>query len=125
MASIIFYSALLWYGVTIVALAIGIYGALYFARLLDITRKQFFVAITAGVVLSALDDAFHYVTSTHMITYIYDDIFTYAALTIAPIIIVCLVYFIFVGRRNLREKYNIEIKGQWPWEIKRLKEMHR
>lgn len=121
----ILYSYLTWFGVTTVAIAIGIYGLIYFARLLEITRRQFVVPITGGIVISALDDAFHYVTSTHMTAYIYDDIFAYAALTIGPIIIVCLVYFIFIGRRNLREKYNIEIDGKWPKEIKRLKEMQK
>ncbi len=125
MASIIFYAALLWYGTPIAALAIGIYGVLYFARLLDITERQFLVAITGGIILSALFDAFYYVTSTHLTVYLYEDIFTYATLTIAPIIIVCLVYFIFIGRRNLIEKYNIDIRGLKLLEIKRLKEMHR
>ncbi|OWP56579.1 MAG: hypothetical protein B2I17_05855 [Thermoplasmatales archaeon B_DKE] len=116
---------MLWYGTPIAALAIGIYGVLYFARLLDITERQFLVAITGGIILSALFDAFYYVTSTHLTVYLYEDIFTYATLTIAPIIIVCLVYFIFIGRRNLIEKYNIDIRGLKLLEIKRLKEMHR
>lgn len=126
MTTLFLYGALLWYGVTVAAVAIGIYATIYFARLLDITRRQLLLALPVGIVLSALTDALRYVTPTHMAVYIYDNIFTYAVLTIGPIIMVCLVYFVFVvGRRNLLEKYNIEIKGKWPWEIMRLKEGHR
>ncbi|MFG1449343.1 MAG: hypothetical protein AAE983_01720 [Thermoplasmataceae archaeon] len=125
MDSIIIFAYVLWFGVSTVAVAIGIYGMLYFARLMDITRRQLVAPITLGIVISALVDAFHYMTFTHFTVYNYDDIFTYAVLTIGPIIIVCLVYIINIGRRNLLEKYNIEIAGKWPKEIKRLKEMQR
>ena len=125
MDSIIIFAYVLWFGVSTVAVAIGIYGMLYFARLMDITRRQLVAPITLGIVISALVDAFHYMTFTHFTVYNYDDIFTYAVLTIGPIIIVFLVYIINIGRRNLLEKYNIEIAGKWPKEIKRLKEMQR
>ena len=125
MDSIIIFAYVLWFGVSTVAVAIGIYGMLYFARLMDITRRQLVAPITLGIVISALVDAFHYMTFTHFTVYNYDDIFTYAVLTIGPIIMVCLVYIINMGRRNLLEKYNIEIAGKWPKEIKRLKEMQR
>lgn len=125
MASVFFYAALLWYGVTVGGLAIGIYGALYFARLFDITRRQFSVALLGGIVLSTLTNAFYYFTSTHMVKYLDDEIFTYTVLTISSITIVCLVYFLIIGRRNLHSKYNIDIKGLWPWEINRKKKMHK
>ena len=120
------FAAILWYGVTAAVVAIGIYATIYFARLLDITRRQVFVALPVGIALSALDDAFKYVTSTHMAVYFYDDLFTYTVLTIGPIVVVWIVYFVFVaGRRNLLEKYNIDISGSWPGEIKRMKEARK
>lgn len=122
---IIFFAYVLWFGVSAVAVAIGIYGTVYFARLMDITRRQLVAPITLGIVISALVDAFHYITFTNFKVYNYDDIFTYTVLTIGPIIMVCLVYIINMGRRNLLEKYNIEIAGKWPKEIKRLKEMQK
>ena len=122
---ITFFAYVLWFGVSTVAVAIGICGMLYLARLMDITRRQLVAPITLGIVISALVDAFHYMTFTHFTVYNYDDIFTYAVLTIGPIIMVCLVYIINMGRRNLLEKYNIEIAGKWPREIKRLKEMQK
>ena len=125
MDSIIIFAYVLWFGVSTVAVAIGIYGMLYFARLMDITRRQLVAPITLGIVISALADAFHYITFTNITVHIYDDIFTYAVLTIGPVIMVCLVYIINIGRRNLLEKYNIEIAGKWPREIKRLKEMQK
>ncbi len=127
MSPIIFYfAAIVWYVVPVVGLAIGIYATIYFARLLDITKRQFLVAMIGGIILSILNDAFHYVTSIHMPAYLlYNDIYRYAGITIGSIIIVCLVYFIFAGRRNLKERYNIEISGLWPREIKKLKEKYK
>lgn len=125
MTSIIFFAILLWYGTIGFALVVGIYATIYFANVLDITRKQFFLSFFGGIVLAIVAVIFHYVTSIHMQASLYDDIISYTALTIGSIIIVCLVYFIIVGKRNLSKNYGLDINGLWPWEIKRQKELHK
>ncbi len=125
MYSILIYAGILWYGAPIVAISIGIYGTIYFAKLLNITKKQILVASPAGIILSALGVAFQYFTSTHMYPSLYENIFIYTFLTIAPFIMMYLVYFIIAGRKNLRKEYNFDISGKWPKEIKKLKNLNK
>jgi len=126
MPPIILYIAFFeWYVLPVVIVIAGIYFIFYYARLFDITRKQFIVATIGGFVFSILVDEFHYVTSTHMLVSLYNNIFTYTELTILPFIMIYMIYFVFAGKRNLKKKYNIEISGLKLREIRRLKEMHR
>ncbi len=118
-------AAILYYGVTAVGLGIGIYAAVYFAKLLDVTRKQFFIALSGGLLLSAFNLAFHYFSSTHMVSSLYNSIFIDIVLTLGSIIIVCLIHFIIAGRGNLLKTYRINISGKWPREIKALKQLNK
>lgn len=106
---LLYVAAILYYGVTAVGLGIGIYAAVYFAKLLDVTRKQFFIALSGGLLLSAFNLAFHYFSSTHMVSSLYNNIFIDIVLTLGSIIIVCLIYFIIAGRGNLLKTYRINI----------------
>ena len=122
---LLYVAAILYYGVTASGLGIGIYATIYFAKLLDVTIKQFFIALSGGLLLSAFNLAFHYFSSTHMVSSLYNNIFIDIVLTLGSIIIVCLIYFIIAGRGNLLKTYHVNISGKWPREIKELKELNR
>ncbi len=98
---------------------------IYFAKLFDITVKQINNAILSGVVLSVFGDAFRYFSSTHMISSVSNNIFIYTTLTIGYLLIVCLIYFIIAGGRNLRKTYHFDINGMWPRKIKELKKLNK
>lgn len=121
MSSITIYAGILWYGAGVVGTALAIWGLIYFARLFDITRKQLYIGLTGGFFLAAGNVSFYYFTSTHMVHYLYDDIFRYAELVALSILAICLVYFLLTGMRNIRKNYNLDIRGLWPREIKELK----
>jgi hypothetical protein len=80
--SLFLYATILWCGIPVVGLGNVIDTVIYFSRLLDITEKQLFIAISSGVALSVFEDVFQYFSSTYLISSISNSIFIYTELRI-------------------------------------------
>lgn len=117
-------SSILFYGSLLSIVPIGIYVSIYYAKLFEITRKQFAVATGIGVILSSLSTAFNYFTS---LSASWPPIFAYTFFIVGPFIVVYLIYFLIAGSKNLRLKYNIKMVGRYHsfQEIKKLKELKK
>ncbi len=114
---------LVWYSVFTFASIIAIFSILWFGRLLEITKSQLKLAMGISIILAFSASVYAFISTTSQpIPYppIYVGFKTYFY-AVASFVFICLPYFLIAGRRNMIEKYNIDIRNKWPWQIKKLK----
>lgn len=112
-----------WYGIGITAFAVAIWFMVYFARIMDITKRQVITPFIVGCLLSPLSVYSMYLSQIHSSNTFIDNIYIYGLAALAPSIVVCIIYFLFAGAHNIQNKYHFDIRYKKLREIKRLKEI--
>lgn len=119
-----FFVAVFWYGGLGAISLLVIYSIFWLKRLMDITKRQLFIALLVSIVLAVLlsIDKYLQFVAQPIQSPLYSDLFEIYLLIVSSFGIICLLYFFVLGKTNLMKNYNININGLWPREIKKMKQ---